>query len=81
VYNFHLFIMCGELGNFSSQCTQYKKGFGERGRRKEIAASIEVENKEEEDEKPFAATTGEFSRMFKDEYTLFLDTEDKIRVG
>jgi hypothetical protein len=81
VYDFHLFLMCGELGHFASQCTQAKKGFGERGRRKEIAASTEVENKEEEDEQQLAATTREFSRMFKDEYTMFLDTEDKTRVG
>jgi hypothetical protein len=34
--------VCGEFGHFSSQCTQAKKGFGERGKRKEIAASAEV---------------------------------------
>jgi hypothetical protein len=73
--------VCGELGHFASQCTQAKKGFGERGRRKEIAASTEVENKEEEEEQQLAATTREFSRMFKDKYTLFLDTEDRTRAG
>ena len=45
----HCYV-CGELGHFVSQCTQDKKGFGERGRKKEIATSVEVENKEEEDE-------------------------------
>jgi hypothetical protein len=73
--------VCGELGHFASQCTQAKKGFGERGKRKEIAASAEVENKEEEEEQQLAATAREFSRMFKDEYTLFLDTEDRTRAG
>jgi hypothetical protein len=28
-----------------------------------------------------AATTREFSKMFQDEYTLFLDTEDRPREG
>jgi hypothetical protein len=73
--------VCEELGHFASQCTQAKKGFGERGRRKEITTSTKVEIKEEEEEQQLFATAIEFSRMFKDEYTLFLDTEDRTKRG
>ena len=48
--------VCGELGHFANQCTQAKKGFGAKGKRKEITTSTEVEDKEEEEEQQLAAT-------------------------
>jgi hypothetical protein len=73
--------VCGEFGHFASQCSQAKKGYGTKGKRKEVAASAEIEDKDEEEEQQLAATAREFSRMFRDEYTLFLDAEDKTRTG
>ena len=34
--------VCREFGHFASQCTQAKKGFGAKGKRKEIATSAKV---------------------------------------
>jgi hypothetical protein len=69
--------VCGEFGHFASQCSQAKKGYGTKGKRKEVAASTEIEDKDEEEEQQLAATTREFSKMFRDEYTLLLDAEDR----
>jgi hypothetical protein len=73
--------VCGEFGQYASQCSQAKKGYGARGKRKEVATSVEVEDKDEEEEQQLVATAREFSKMFRDEYTLFLDTKDKPREG
>jgi hypothetical protein len=73
--------VCGEFGHFASQCPQAKKGYGTKGKRKEVAASAEIEDKDEEEEQQLAATAREFSRMFRDEYTMLLDAEDRTRTG
>jgi hypothetical protein len=73
--------VCGEFGHYANQCSQAKKGYGAKGKRKELAASAEVEDKDEDEEQQLDATTRKFSRMFRDEYTLFLDTEDRPREG
>jgi hypothetical protein len=73
--------VCGEFGLYASQCPQAKKGYGARGKRKEVETSAEVEDKDEEEEQQLAATAREFSKMFQDEYALFLDTEDMHREG
>jgi hypothetical protein len=74
-------VVCGEFEHYASQCSRAKKGYGARGKRKEVAALAEVKDKEEEEEQQLAATTREFSKMFQDEYTLFLDTKDRHREG
>jgi hypothetical protein len=38
--------VCGEFGHFVSQCSQAKKGYSTKGKRKEVAASAEIEEKE-----------------------------------
>ena len=73
--------MCGEFGKYANHCSQAKKGYGARGKRKEVATSVEVEDKDEEEEKPLVSTTREFSNMFRDEYTLFLNTEESLGEG
>jgi len=73
--------VCGEFGHFANQCSQAKKGYGTKGKRKEVAASAEIEDKDEEEEQQLTATAREFSRMFRDEYTMLLDAEDRTRIG
>jgi hypothetical protein len=74
--------MCGEFGHYASQSSQANKGKGAKGRKQQVAASVEEEDQdEEEEEQQLAATTRQFSRMFKDEYTLFLDSKDRSRDG
>jgi hypothetical protein len=46
-----------------------------------VASAEEEDQDEEEEEQQLAATTRQFSRMFRDEYTLFLDSEDRSRDG
>jgi hypothetical protein len=68
--------VCGEFRHYASQYSQAKKGYGVRGEIKEVEALVEVEEKDDEEEQQLAATAREFSKMFRDKYTLFLDTED-----
>jgi hypothetical protein len=56
--------VCGEFGHYASRCSQAKKGYGARGKKKEVAASTEVEDKDGEEEQQLAATTCKFSKMF-----------------
>jgi hypothetical protein len=58
--------VCGEFGHFSSQFSQAKKGYDTKGKRKEVAASTEIEDKDEEEEQQLATTAREFSKMFQD---------------
>jgi hypothetical protein len=56
--------VCGEFGHYASQCSQAKKGYGAKGKRKEVATLAEVKDKDEEEEQQLAAAACEFSRMF-----------------
>jgi hypothetical protein len=74
--------VCGELGHYASQCPQAKRGKGTKGKKQQVVASVEEEDQdEEEEEQQLAATARQFSRMFREEYTLFLDSEDRSREG
>ena len=45
MYDILVFLMCGEVGRFASQCTQSKKGFGEEGEEKRMQPQQNLKTK------------------------------------
>jgi hypothetical protein len=71
-----------KFGHYASQCPWDKRVKGTKGKKQQVAAQAEEEDHDEdEEEQQLVATTRQFSKMFRQEYTLFLESEGRPRVG